>query len=423
MTTLVLAARQLGCLPSVESAAVDYTCKGGAPDGVVDRPEEQCDDGNNIDGDGCDSGCHIECPSSGPCAGRDYQCRGGAADGTIDDDEQCDDGNGSDGDGCDLGCHIECASPWVLDATTSHCYQVIEATSSASDAAARCASLLGGSRLLTVHSQAELDTLLSKVIPGHDGPFRTAYLMNLGEISLVATKPDAVVEQAVPDGANPAREPGILARPEIDTITLECVAGCFSTLPSNGSWWSDRGRLVLDKTGVMLPVSADDTQVMAAICERAPAIATRFDDRGEPLPLRLRGSTYVFSSDEKSYAEAESDCESRQGTLLVLDGSDGSPIEAEREREDVMRYLGQLGPLVGDSIWVGLKPDVATATVSWVTGAMSERDKLPWGDNPRYYRGPDRECAQLVTTSTSYALGLLLPASCNVPRAYVCELR
>jgi cysteine-rich repeat protein len=64
-------------------------------DGVV-GPFEQCDDGNLVDTDSCNSDCEIQ---SGSCG-----------DGIVDPFEQCDDGNLVDGDGCDSDCKIESGS-------------------------------------------------------------------------------------------------------------------------------------------------------------------------------------------------------------------------------------------------------------------------------------------------------------------------
>ena len=60
---------------------------GGCGDGVV-GPGEECDDGNTIDGDGCDSNCTITACGNG----------------IVTAGEQCDDGNLIDGDGCDSDC-------------------------------------------------------------------------------------------------------------------------------------------------------------------------------------------------------------------------------------------------------------------------------------------------------------------------------
>jgi len=62
-------------------------------DGEINQDWEQCDDGNNVDGDGCSAECTIE-----PYCG----------DGEINQDwEQCDDGNNVDGDGCSAQCSLE----------------------------------------------------------------------------------------------------------------------------------------------------------------------------------------------------------------------------------------------------------------------------------------------------------------------------
>ena len=56
---------------------------------------EQCDDGNLVDGDGCDSQCFTEV--TGPVCG----------DGLVEAPEECDDGNTTPGDGCDANCLTE----------------------------------------------------------------------------------------------------------------------------------------------------------------------------------------------------------------------------------------------------------------------------------------------------------------------------
>ncbi len=53
---------------------------------------EQCDDGNEVDGDGCSADCVWE-----------QRC----GDGNVDDDEVCDDGNNASGDGCRSDCQSD----------------------------------------------------------------------------------------------------------------------------------------------------------------------------------------------------------------------------------------------------------------------------------------------------------------------------
>ncbi len=61
------------------------------------QPPEECDDGNLINGDGCDDQCFIEVPECG--------------NGIIEAGEECDDGNLINGDGCDDQCNIEIINP------------------------------------------------------------------------------------------------------------------------------------------------------------------------------------------------------------------------------------------------------------------------------------------------------------------------
>jgi cysteine-rich repeat protein len=61
--------------------------------GIVEEGEE-CDDGNNIPGDGCDPNCRKEKP---PVCGN----------GVLEEGEECDDGNNIPGDGCDPECKKE----------------------------------------------------------------------------------------------------------------------------------------------------------------------------------------------------------------------------------------------------------------------------------------------------------------------------
>ncbi|KAH7113930.1 hypothetical protein B0J13DRAFT_533708 [Dactylonectria estremocensis] len=71
-------------------------CRGICGDGILAPANgEECDDGNNIDGDGCSANCTKE--STGAYCG----------DGIVRPGEECDDGNNVDGDGCSATCTIE----------------------------------------------------------------------------------------------------------------------------------------------------------------------------------------------------------------------------------------------------------------------------------------------------------------------------
>jgi cysteine-rich repeat protein len=62
-----------------------------AGDNVQPFVGEECDDTDNVDGDGCDRNCRFS----------------GGGNGARDDTEDCDDGNGQDGDGCSRFCVVE----------------------------------------------------------------------------------------------------------------------------------------------------------------------------------------------------------------------------------------------------------------------------------------------------------------------------
>jgi cysteine-rich repeat protein len=75
-------------------------------DGATQPPEESCDDGNFVNGDGCNVAC-----AAGICGN-----------GIVEGDEQCDDGNAVSGDGCSALCAFEgCAltGTWQSTSTSS----------------------------------------------------------------------------------------------------------------------------------------------------------------------------------------------------------------------------------------------------------------------------------------------------------------
>lgn len=77
---------------NVNFAVDDPSCRSSfCGDGILDQGEA-CDDGNNLDGDGCSAQCSIE---------------SFCGDGILDPGEQCDDGNMLNGDGCSAMCTFE----------------------------------------------------------------------------------------------------------------------------------------------------------------------------------------------------------------------------------------------------------------------------------------------------------------------------
>lgn len=93
----------------------DPDCQGSCGDGIV-QPGELCDDGNAVDGDGCDHDCTPSCGNGVVDPGEECDedsptCRHCllpfCGDGVIDPGEECDDGNNVNGDGCSKTCQSE----------------------------------------------------------------------------------------------------------------------------------------------------------------------------------------------------------------------------------------------------------------------------------------------------------------------------
>ena len=84
----------------VNGDGCDTNCTpSGCGNGIVD-PGEVCDDGNTVNGDGCDSNCTPP----------------GCGNGVVDAGEQCDDGNTVNGDGCDANCTLPGCGNGIVDA-------------------------------------------------------------------------------------------------------------------------------------------------------------------------------------------------------------------------------------------------------------------------------------------------------------------
>jgi cysteine-rich repeat protein len=80
------------------ACATAPACRPICGNGRLD-PGEQCDDGNTVNGDGCEASCTL------PACGNHI----------LDPGEQCDDGNSSDGDGCDANCTFPACGNHILD--------------------------------------------------------------------------------------------------------------------------------------------------------------------------------------------------------------------------------------------------------------------------------------------------------------------
>ena len=94
-------------------------CAMSCGDGVVDSAFEECDDGANIDFDGC-TACVVD--HGFACVGEPSVCASTCGDGEVASDEACDDMNVAVNDGCSGECAIE--TGWECDAEPSVCSEV-----------------------------------------------------------------------------------------------------------------------------------------------------------------------------------------------------------------------------------------------------------------------------------------------------------
>jgi cysteine-rich repeat protein len=126
----------------------DSTCSSTLPfvceqetcgDGMLSA-NELCDDGNLVDGDGCDSTCK---PT-------------GCGSGIVTAGEACDDGNQLNGDGCEANCALVCGTGSGADAAYQfggHCYLRYGATVSWTAAEQTCVA--HGGHLVSIQDAAE----------------------------------------------------------------------------------------------------------------------------------------------------------------------------------------------------------------------------------------------------------------------------
>lgn len=109
-TAIDLDALEFGCTGD-EECTIDRRCSPltatcvrlGCGDAVIDTGED-CDDGNQVDGDGCSARCAVE--PGAVCTGAPSRCAS-CGNRRVEVGETCDDGDRDAGDGCDSDCQVE----------------------------------------------------------------------------------------------------------------------------------------------------------------------------------------------------------------------------------------------------------------------------------------------------------------------------
>ncbi len=92
------------------------SCQAECTDGLI-HPDESCDDGNGVPGDGCSDFCLEE--AGWTCTGEPSVCTPNCGNGALDEDEACDDAGTASDDGCDEVCQVE--DGWTCTGEPSLC--------------------------------------------------------------------------------------------------------------------------------------------------------------------------------------------------------------------------------------------------------------------------------------------------------------
>jgi cysteine-rich repeat protein len=124
------------CAPGYVGDTCDLTVCG---DGIV-IAGEQCDDGNNVDGDGCSAACGIEA-----------RC----GDGIVTAGEECDDGNNIDGDGCSATCRAPVCGDGVVNQPSELCDRGAQNGVAGSGCEADCTLEVGVELSLRIHEHCD----------------------------------------------------------------------------------------------------------------------------------------------------------------------------------------------------------------------------------------------------------------------------
>ncbi len=200
----------------VDGDGCDHNCTPTACNNGVVTAGEGCDDGNTTDGDGCDhnctpTGCGNGIVTAGETCddgnttdgdGCDQNCTPtGCGNGIITAGEECEDGNDVNGDGCNrCRANDRCETPTVIDATPFvDVLDVNGATKSASDPAQSCAPKMPGpDRSVWYVFTAPRDGVVTVDTFGSDyDTVVTAHTGECGSLTEVACNDDAEEDPGV----------------------------------------------------------------------------------------------------------------------------------------------------------------------------------------------------------------------------------
>jgi hypothetical protein len=295
--------------------------------------------------------------------------RGTCGDGYIDLEagEQCDPGVPDAATaGCSNRCRATCSGlKWYLN---DHCYELMSASATETQASSRCDLFRGQGHVVTFASEKELDAVTRYLAEAGAGPFWVGLWQNPQRFNSV-------------HAYEPGWAPG--------------CSGCFAHTQDAKAPLPRSREAVADPTAqacVEADLDASKDPWLQSVCSGAAPLRVVCEHEPEGVhSTPCEGGTcidlvathaekaYTYESAPKTWMDADIQCRSRRGTLVVLQSRD--------EREQLWLELSRL-PDPPPRIWIGLAPAATTpddpdaSTWIWSDGTHADAPDAyppPWG--------------------------------------------
>jgi hypothetical protein len=270
----------------------------------------------------------------------------------LGDEEQCDPGVLAEDaaiGSCTRDCKMTCAGPptGFVWSRNNHCYTLV-ATQAASLDQTAVGDCTGGSHVLTLASEQELQAVTSSMTLGAPD----AFWMGLDPV--IGPSNEYTALAFYEPGWAPTC-PGCFAH-DSPTVPLPGSGGCVEAFSDPDASWQQ------------YPCS--DAGKIHVICEREPTAGVQSQkcDGGVCIDLvwTFPQKQYVYVSQKLGGDDAEAYCEALGGTLVILQSRD--------EREQLWRELSRMaGVGVPTDIWIGL----SFVDAGWVWGDDASLDAYP----------------------------------------------
>lgn len=325
-------------------AGVPSKCTITCGDGIVVAGLEECDDGNVQAGDGCSPLCKVEVEWS--CAGEPSACDA-CGNGVVAGTEECDDGPGMhvNGDGCNVICEVE--SGWTCQGDPSECQS-------------NC-----GDGIIVGTEECD------------DGP-------NLHEdgdgCSIFCAKEEGWYCSGEPSNCSTKCNDGIVAGAETcDDGDAQSGDGCNSACLVEAGW-----------------TCAEDLD-LPSVCWKCDA--------------ELEGHCYLLkcgANVNEEWAKARAICYDHGGYLLRIDSQE------ENDLVDAMN-VG-----CATEIYLGLTDAGSQGNYRWVTESGGGKPSYTnWGYGQPDETSSDKHCAYVEELNDE---AVWWDGSCSADRAYICEI-